>query len=248
MANITLNINSLIGKLHDHAVEATKGMGTSLIGKLVFSKGAVLQNTGISTYDNKSSEFRGGTGPYKIVILKLGNLLTNAGDSKIHKMLKAYFEAFSGEKNINTSGLVHKSGTMSDLGLGTSDRAIKYAELEYTISYKTVPEAVSSVEVREIEKAVDASGKKENKKEEEGQPAKGEESKTEPEKSTPSSTGDVDGFSADDAVNVVGDSLDAMSLPSLYRRAKLISENAFFETKPFVKKQEDRELVVEFLK
>lgn len=245
MAAIKLDINATIGKLHDVAIDEIKNIGKSWLGAIINSPGAVLQNTGVSTYDGKSSQFRGGKGPHTIRVYKLGNMLTRASDKNIIKMVKAYFEYFTGDNNVNVSNLIVKKATAGDLSLKGVDpeRVIEWWEIEYSINYKDVAPAISSADLAALAKLFaqeDKKADKKDKKADKDNDADADAIEGDSEKAPtgkPTSDGKIDGFDADTGIEVA-------SLQTMYNRAKMVNENKFFESKPFTKKS--RELILEF--
>lgn len=237
MANITVSINDVLGKLHDQAKAETAKMGKSWVAKLKSNWGSFLLNSGVSEYTDKSSKFTGDTtSPLYIRVIR-GNWFTSTWkEDTIRKMVAKYIELFSGMKNANPT-LTQKAGPRSDIGLGGND-TIHWYEVEYKIDLVkvkyTLPETYSKMETGD--------GKTDDTESAEPTDASSGSSSS---SSSSSGSSDKRNLKGDSEIEVASNNL---SLAEMYREAKLISENAFFESRPFVEKSEKSNLVVEFLK
>lgn len=240
MADITISINDVLGKLHDHAIAEIKkkGMDSNWWGRnlpnFVGRDGTTILNTGISEgKGDKPSQFTGDTTGklYLRVIVekKLGN--TKDAD-KINEMLSEYIKLWSGMKTVNVTTDI-KHGSKSAAGLD-GDEKITWYQVEYKMDLEKIPYKAPTM--------ISTGGKPGTEKD----PHR---SATSTPTGTGSSGGSSDnrGLTGKSQVSILGAS-NNLSLAEMYREAKLISENSFFESKPFVEKSEKSNLVVEFLK
>lgn len=127
MADVSLDVNQIIGKLHDAAMANVKKSGSKFFSTMIGARNVYIVNTGIQDDGSgKGSLFRGGKGPYEIRATKEG-LLTSK--STFIRLVGEYIKWFAGLDNVK----VEENAVKNIFGKVSG---IKMFSVQYTVQYR----------------------------------------------------------------------------------------------------------------